>query len=321
MKQTRNIAIFIPHLGCPFRCCFCQQQKISATQRPPSISLVQEIIETALVTIPSESDVEVAFFGGTFTSLPEQLQNDYLECVQPYLKNTNIRGIRLSTRPDAIDINRLEALQQRGVTTIELGVQSLDNEVLRLSGRGYQSAQVVAASEMIHTSGIRLGIPLMVGLPGDNRQRDLETTRRTIALCPATVRIYPTLIIAGTELEQEFRAGNYEPLSLEEAVEITANMYGLFTRAHIPVIRMGLHPSEELQQSDTVLAGPFHPAFWRTGSCKKVALEQARCLLKKTFIIPDICRQEPILFCPPREYSQLVRARRINIAALQPSSG
>jgi histone acetyltransferase (RNA polymerase elongator complex component) len=183
MKQTRNIAIFIPHLGCPFRCCFCQQQKISATQHPPSISQVQEIIETALVTIPSESDVEVAFFGGTFTSLPEQLQNDYLECVQPYLKNRNIRGIRLSTRPDAIDINRLEALQQRGVTTIELGVQSLDNEVLRLSGRGYQSAQVVAASEMIHTSGIRLGIQLMVGLPGDNRQRDLETTRRTFLNC------------------------------------------------------------------------------------------------------------------------------------------
>ncbi|MDI9480975.1 MAG: elongator complex protein 3 [Syntrophomonadaceae bacterium] len=319
MKQTRNIAIFIPHLGCPFRCCFCQQQKISATQHPPSISQVQEIIETALVTIPSESDVEVAFFGGTFTSLPEQLQNDYLECVQPYLKNRNIRGIRLSTRPDAIDINRLEALQQRGVTTIELGVQSLDNEVLRLSGRGYQSAQVVAASEMIHTSGIRLGIQLMVGLPGDNRQRDLETTRRTIALSPAMVRIYPTLIIAGTELEQEFRAGNYEPLSLEEAVEITANMYGLFTRAHIPVIRMGLHPSEELQQSDTVVAGPFHPAFGEL-VLQKVALEQARCLLKN-HLSSQISVQEPILFCPPREYSQLVGPGRINIAALQTEFG
>lgn len=319
MKPTRNIAIFIPHLGCPFRCCFCQQQKISATQRPPSLPQVQEIIETALSTIPSESEVEVAFFGGTFTSLPEELQNDYLECAQPYLQNGQIKGIRLSTRPDAIDINRLWALQQRGVTTIELGVQSLNDEVLKLSGRGYQSPQVVAASEMIHAVGIRLGIQLMVGLPGDNWYRDMETTRQTIALCPDMVRIYPTLVIDGTELEQEFRAGNYRPLSLAEAVDITANMYCLLTRAHIPVIRMGLHPSEELQDSDTVVAGPFHPAFGEL-VLQKVALDQARCLLKN-YLSPIDFGQGFILYCPPREYSQLVGPGRSNIAALQTEFG
>ena len=319
MKPILNIAIFIPHLGCPFRCCFCQQQKISATQRHPSLPQVQAIIETALLTIPSESEVEVAFFGGTFTSLPEKLQDDYLQCAQPYLQNGQIKGIRLSTRPDAIDINRLGALQQRGVTTIELGVQSLNDEVLSLSGRGYRSDQVLAASEMIHTTGIRLGIQLMVGLPGDNWQRDVETTRQTIALAPAMVRIYPTLVIAGTELEQEFRAGNYLPLGLEEAVDITASMYGLFTRDQIPVIRMGLHPSEELQHSDTVVAGPFHPAFGEL-VLQKIALDQARCLLKN-YLSPMDSGQVATLYCPPREYSQLVGPGRSNIAALQTEFG
>jgi histone acetyltransferase (RNA polymerase elongator complex component) len=319
MKPIRNIAIFIPHLGCPFRCCFCQQQKISATQRHPSLPQVQAIIETALLTIPPESEVEVAFFGGTFTSLSEKLQDDYLKCAQPYLQNGKIKGIRLSTRPDAIDIDRLRALQQRGVTTIELGVQSLNDEVLRLSGRGYQSTQVVTASEMIHSVGIRLGIQLMIGLPGDNRHRDMETTQQTIALAPAMVRIYPTLVIAGTELEQEFRAGNYMPLGLEEAVDITARMYCLFTQAHIPVIRMGLHPSEDLQHSDTVVAGPFHPAFGER-VLQKVALDQARCLLGN-YLLSKNSSQDPTLYCPPREYSQLVGPGRSNIAALKTEFG
>lgn len=319
MKQTCNIAIFIPHLGCPFRCCFCQQHKISSALRPPSPAQVKEDIETALMTIPPECDVEAAFFGGTFTSIPEKLQNDYLECVQPYLDNRQIKGIRLSTRPDAIQMDRLWELKQRGVTTIELGVQSLNEEVLRLSGRGYQPAQVIQSCQMIHAADIRLGIQLMVGLPGDNLQRDLDTTRHSIGLAPDMVRIYPTLIIAGTELENAFRSGSYLPLSLEEAVNITAAMYLLFTRAHIPVIRMGLHPSQELQQSDTVVAGPFHPAFGEL-VLQKITLDQARCLLNK-YLPTAVSGQDIILYCPPREYSQLVGPRRSNMRTLQTEFG
>jgi len=319
MKQTRNIAIFIPHLGCPFRCCFCQQQKISDTMHYPSPAQVKESIEAALHTISSDTDVEVAFFGGTFTSIPEKMQNDYLECARPYLEKGQIQGIRLSTRPDAVDVNRLRELERRGVTTIELGVQSLDEEVLRLSGRGYEPEQVVEACRMIHNTSIRLGIQLMVGLPGDDLHRDLETTRQSIELAPDMVRIYPTLVIKGTELEQAYREGRYLPMTLEEAVEVTAAMYVRFRRADIPVIRMGLHPSEELQQSDTVVAGPFHPAFGEL-VLQKVALEQARFLLK-AYLPTAASNQALILFCPPREYSQLVGPQRSNISILKREFG
>jgi len=319
MKQTRNIAIFIPHLGCPFRCCFCQQQKISATLRYPSPAQVTEYIETALGTISAGTDVEVAFFGGTFTSIPEEMQNAYLDCARPYLEKGQIQGIRLSTRPDAVDVNRLRELEKRGVTTIELGVQSLDEEVLRLSGRGYEPEQVVEACRMIHNTSIRLGIQLMVGLPGDNLQRDLETTRKSIELAPDMVRIYPTLVIQGTELEQAYREGRYHPLTLEEAVEITTAMYMRFTRANIPVIRMGLHPSEDLQQAGTVAAGPFHPAFGEL-VLQKAALEQARSLIK-AYVPAAASNQALVLYCPPREYSQLVGPQRSNILTLKREFG
>jgi len=319
MKRTRNIAIFIPHLGCPFRCCFCQQQRISDTLHYPSPAQVKDHIETALSTIPAGTDVEVAFFGGTFTSIPEKMQNDYLECARPYLEKGKVKGIRLSTRPDAIDGERLKELKRRGVTTIELGVQSLDTEVLRLSERGYEPDQVVKACQMIHYAGIRLGIQLMVGLPGDNFRKDLDTTRQVIQLHPDMVRIYPTLVIKGTELEQAFHEGRYQPLTLEEAVDITAAMYMRFRRAHIPVIRMGLHPGEELQRTDTVVAGPFHPAFGEL-VLQKVALEQARFLIKAYLPTADN-HQALILFCPPRELSQLVGPQRSNILALQKEFG
>lgn len=321
MKQTRNIAIFIPHLGCPFRCCFCQQQKISDTLRHPSPDQVQIDIETALRTIPAgtDVDVEVAFFGGTFTSIPEKMQNDYLECARPYLENGQIKGIRISTRPDAVDEERLREIKQRGVTTIELGVQSLDEVVLRLSGRGYEPGQVIEACQMIHNMGIRLGIQLMIGLPGDNLERDLETTRQSIELAPDMIRIYPTLVIRGTQLEQAYRDGSYQPLSLEKAVDITAAMYMRFKQANIPVIRMGLHPGEELQQSDTIVAGPFHPAFGEL-VLQKVALQHARFLIR-AYLPTAASKQALILCCPPREYSQLVGPRRSNIIMLKKEFG
>lgn len=319
MKKTRNIAIFIPHLGCPFRCCFCQQQKISATMRPPSQEEVNHCIQTALTTISPDTETEIAFFGGTFTSIPKLLQDEYLECAQPYIKTGQVQGIRISTRPDAVNIDRLLWLKQRGVTTVELGVQSLDQEVLRQSQRGYQPHQVYDAARMVRKMGIKLGIQLMIGLPGDSLQRDLYTTGESIKLAPDMVRIYPTLVIAGTELELAYYRGEYIPLTLEKAVNITAAMYLQFAKADIPVIRMGLHPSEELRQNDIIVAGPFHPAFGEL-VLQKVVLKQASHLIKQ--YLPNTDSPESLtLFCSPRQYSQLVGPAHSNLNIIQAEFG
>lgn len=314
MKLSRNIAIFVPHLGCPFRCSFCQQQHISAVNSPPSLESVREIIDTALTTIPDGTHVEIAFFGGTFTSIPLQSQTAYLDCARTYLESGQVQGIRISTRPDDINTVKLGLLKHYGVTTVELGVQSLDKEVLLLSQRGYSPEVVAPACDMVKQAGLRLGIQLMVGLPGDDPAKDLATTNAVIDLKPDMVRIYPTLVITGTELEQYLRQGRYVPLTLNEAVDITALMYCRFAQASIPVIRMGLHPGEDLQQPDTIVAGPFHPAFGEM-VLQRIAYHQTLMLLdnyRKKYGMTT----SPVLYCVPRELSQFTGWKRSNIEKL-----
>lgn len=319
MKGIRNVAIFIPHLGCPYRCSFCQQQRISAVQSPPSPESVGRTVQTHLATIPPETQTEIAFFGGTFTLIPPRLQEAYLIGVQPFLESGQVDGIRISTRPDAIEEEHLRRLRKWGVTTVELGVQSLDAEVLRRSHRGYQPAQVFSACTMIRQMGLRLGIQLMIGLPGDNKMKDLATALQVIDLQPDMVRIYPTLVIAGTELEQAYQAGIYRPLPLSEAVDITEALYARFLLARIPVIRMGLHPGEDLQQPDTVIAGPFHPAFGEL-VLQLLARNQARVLIRQ-FQGCHSGVSDATLLCAPRELSQLVGPQRGNLALLKTEFG
>lgn len=261
MKKHFNIPIFIPHLGCPFDCIYCNQKKISSTLVAPNPENIKEIIEQHLSTIPKASHIEVAFFGGSFTAIEKDLQVQYLEAVQPYIKNNEVDSIRLSTRPDFINPEILELLNEYGVRTIELGVQSLNDEVLKRSCRDYGVDDVFKASHLIKSFNLKLGIQLMVGLPGDKYEYDMETTRKTISLKPDMVRIYPTLVIKDTALEVLYEKGLYSPLTLAEAVTITKEMYMYFIANNIEVIRMGLYPSEELRSHDTVVAGPFHPAF------------------------------------------------------------
>lgn len=311
-----NIPIFIPQMGCPFQCIFCQQRYISHEGPPPAPSQIAAMIEPYLPTIrPDETRVDVAFFGGSFTALPAAMQKDYLDAVQVFLQRGYVHSIRISTRPDCIDEEILDLLAERGVGTIELGVQSFDNRVLQQSMRGYETKQALEACRLIKSRGFKLGVQLMIGLPGDKLQRDLDSTWTAIEMRPDMVRLYPTLVIAGTELEILYRKGIYRPLSLEEAVMITREMYLAFQTQEIPVIRMGLHPGEELRQPGHVIAGPFHPAFGELVE-QAVFKEQAVLLLTEMFK-SQVRIRSLMLLVNDREISKMVGWRRHNIMEIK----
>lgn len=281
MKQHYNIPVFIPHLGCPFQCIFCNQNKIASNQGIPNRTDLITTIDEHLSTIrTSGENIELAFFGGSFTAIDRKLQEEYLSIVKPYLKNRQIASIRISTRPDYIDGETLDFLASYGVKTIELGVQSFSDEVLKASGRGYSCGDVLKASHLIKSSGFKLGIQLMIGLPGDNHALDMESTRQAITLAPDMVRIYPTLVIAETPLEILFEKNKYLPLSLSKAIITCKEMFLQFQQHDIAVIRMGLHPGEELLSPGTIIAGPFHPAFGELVE-QEVFKEQSYMLIRK----------------------------------------
>ncbi len=256
-----NIPVFISHFGCPNSCVFCNQKKINGRETDVTAEDVVEIIEEYLESLPKESIKEVAFFGGTFTGISKSLQEEYLKTVKNYMDRGLIDGIRMSTRPDYISRDILEMLVRYNVTTIELGVQSMDSQVLRLSGRGYEPSEVYRASELIKEYGIKLGIQLMPGLPGSTYVTDLNSAREVLDIKPDMVRIYPTLVISGTAMEGMYRTGRFEPMTLEEAVERIVPIYALFEGAGINIIRVGLQPSDDLREDGVIIAGPFHPAF------------------------------------------------------------
>ena len=314
-----NIPIFIPHLGCPYDCIYCDQKKISARIKAPDDQEIINIIDQHLATIVRPAEIEAAFFGGSFTAIRPDLQENYLRLIQPYIQQDLIQGIRISTRPDCINNQVLDLLYRYGVKTIELGVQSLDNEVLRQSGRIYQAEDVEKSSALIKASGFKLGIQLMVGLPGDNYDRDLETVRRTVAIAPQMVRIYPTLVLTGTKLEQMWQEGKYQALRLEEAVPVCRDMLLQFARAEIPVIRLGLYPGEELRKEGTVMAGPFHPSF---GELVEQAIFQEQAVLAVRLYQQRFAHDEHLTLCiNERDLSKLLGKKRSNLISIQHSLG
>lgn len=257
------IPIFVPHKGCPHDCIFCSQKKISGQLEEMTAEKIPKIIEEHLNTIQSNSFVEIAFFGGSFTAIDKAVQKSFLEKAAPYLADGRVSEIRLSTRPDNIDEEILELLQQYGVKTIELGVQSLDEEVLKASYRGHDAESVYKATAMIKEKGFKLGIQTMTGLPEDTREKCLNTAKQVISISPDIVRIYPVLVIKGTELERQFLSGSYIPQQLDEAVELCAELLELYEANNINVIRIGLQATENISEGadSEVSAGPFHPAF------------------------------------------------------------
>lgn len=257
-----NIPIFVPHYGCPFDCVFCNQKHITGEHEKVDAARVKSIIEGHLKTLPENGRIiEAAFFGGSFTAIDASLQEELLSAAQPYLSDGRIDGIRLSTRPDFIDDEILERLVRYGVTTIELGVQSMDDEVLRRAGRGHKACDVADAVRVIRKYPVKLGLQMMTGLPGDSGEQSRETARRIIEFKPDCVRIYPTLVIRDTALERLYSRGEYEPQSLDDAVSLAAELLCKFRENNIDVIRVGLAATEEISPGGALVAGPYHSAF------------------------------------------------------------
>ena len=261
-KNYYIIPVFISHQGCPHQCVFCNQDRIAGKYEEVFSSDVRKIIDEYLETINSKgATIEVSFFGGTFTAIDVNKQKELLEVAREYKEKGLIHKIRLSTRPDAILPYILGYLKEYKVDIIELGVQSLDDEVLRKAGRGHSVNDVIVASKLIKEAGFILGHQIMPGLPGDSFEIDIETTKKSIEMKPDICRIYPSLVIKDTPMEDMYNRGEYIPYSLDEAVYISGEMLKLYNEAKVKIIRIGLQPTDTITTGKDIVDGPFHPAF------------------------------------------------------------
>lgn len=258
MTKRANLSVFVPHIGCPNRCSFCNQHTISGAQEIPHAEDVKAICDQALRDGIDIASTEIAFFGGSFTAIPRSYMLELLESAKPYV-DMGFAGIRCSTRPDAIDDEALAILKTYGVTTVELGVQSMDDEVLSLNDRGHTSDDVVTSAKLVKSYGFTLGLQMMVGLYGSTPEADKETARKLIALSPDEVRIYPVVVLNGTKLGDLYLKGEYRPYPLNDAVALCGELLDMFEDRGIRVIKLGLHASE-LVEAD-MLGGLYHPAF------------------------------------------------------------
>ena len=272
------LPVFVPHLGCPHACVFCNQRRISGAQKPATAEDVKNSIAQAAAFLPKGGKRQLAFYGGSFTAISVREQEAQLGAAKAALDQGDIDTIRLSTRPDAIDGAVLDRLRRYGVDTVELGAQSMDDTVLRLAGRGHSAADVASASKLIKTAGFQLVLQMMTGLPGSSDESDTETARRLIALVPDGVRIYPTVIVRDTALYDMWRAGTYREHTVEDAVRVCAKIVPLFETAGIPIIRLGLNPTEELS-GGAAAGGAYHPALGELVK-SRILLERARLLLQ-----------------------------------------
>ncbi len=255
------IPVFIPHQGCPRQCRFCNQVSISGERvgTEDDTQFVRTTIQKWLQRSRKQTKTQVAFFGGSFTCLPVGRMQTLLQTVQPFIEEGAVQSIRLSTRPDCIDETVLEILHRYHVTTVELGVQSLDDTVLQASWRGHSSRDCVEAAALIKQRGFELGVQLMPGLPKETTRSWLATVHAAIRLQPACVRIYPTLVVQGAQLALDYRQGKYTPLTMNKAIAYCHRAKALFESAGITILRMGLQATEDLEEK--IVAGPYHPSF------------------------------------------------------------
>lgn len=262
MSRINIIPIFVPHMGCPHDCIFCNQRKITNYKDVLDEENIVKYIEDYLGYFKNkETKVEIAFYGGSFTGLDRELMISYLNLANRYILKGQVDGIRLSTRPDYIDSEILDILKKYGVTTIELGIQSLNNRVLILNERGHSVECIYNSSEMIKKFGFKLGLQMMLGLYGDDFQKSLNTAFEFCKIKPDFVRIYPTLVIKDTYLEKLYEMKKYIPMTMEEAIELSKYLVILFEKNQIEIIRLGLQSSDNISEDGDVVAGPFHPAF------------------------------------------------------------
>lgn len=293
------IPVFIPHLGCPHQCVFCDQRAIAAPEAP-SPEQVSQIIAQAL---PRSGPAQLAFYGGSFTAVDPALQEAYLQAAQPFLRSGALKSLRVSTRPDAIDGAVLDRLARYGVRTVELGAQSMDDGVLRRSGRGHTADQTRRAAAMVKQGGFELVLQLMAGLPGDSQALCRRSAEQAAGLRPDAVRIYPVCVLRGSPLAE---MAGYRPLSIHQAAEWCADMLEIFRKWQIPVIRLGLNPTVELARS--ILAGPYHPALGQIVQ-SRLARRQAVALLQTC---PPGAHVR--LLCPKGQLSTLRGQKNANMA-------
>ena len=253
-----NVALFVPDAGCPHRCSFCNQKTISGKITPLRPEEIDHAVKIALKTV-SCNEGEIAFFGGSFTAIDKDYMICLLERAYSYVNQGLFKGIRISTRPDCIDDDILDALKRYGVSAIELGCQSMDDEVLLLNKRGHTESDVIKAVRLIKARGFELGLQMMTGLYGDTDEKAIKTAEKIIALCPDTVRIYPTILLEGTDLCELYRKGLYAPQTVAAAAELCKKLLLMFEKEGIRVIRLGLHSGGNVEEG--FVAGPYHPAF------------------------------------------------------------
>jgi histone acetyltransferase (RNA polymerase elongator complex component) len=304
------IPVFIPHQGCPHDCLFCNQQEISGYDRGDRRALpVADTIDQWLSRRGGRSQVQVAFYGGSFTCMTRERQEELLSAVQPYIDRREVDTIRLSTRPDCIDSSVIELLQNHRVGVVELGVQSLTEEVLRKSRRGHSAKQSLQALTLLKEAGLTVGIQLMPGLPGETTGSFLKTVDTVIRRAPDFVRLYPALVVRDSGLQRLHAMGKYRPMTLNKAIALTARSCQRLESYGIEVVRMGLQPTDSLAQS--IVAGPYHPAFGE--------LVRSRLWLKQ--IRAEVARLEPMqklhIYISHRDMSAVVGRKRCNIRRLE----
>ncbi len=279
------IPIFIAHQGCPHRCIFCDQHSITGKaageEHQVTPASVKKEIEDWLAHSEDRKkrQVQVAFYGGSFTGLPVARQKELLDAVKPFIEQGTVQKIRLSTRPDYVNEEIAEFLDKHDVGVVELGVQSLDEEVLKASGRGHSVQQSMEAVKLLKQSGFSVGVQLMCGLPGDSTVKLINTANMVVDLAPDFVRIYPALVIKGSGLARMYRDGSYKPLSLNKAVAQVSLLKTIFEQHNIKVVRVGLQPSEELREK--VLGGPYHPAFGELVASRRLFKKAKQLLTRK----------------------------------------
>ncbi len=310
------IPFFITHAGCPHQCVFCNQKSITGRIRPEDPASIPAGITRYLAARTTNKPVQVAFYGGSFTALPLDDQRRYLESVHPFILSGQVRNIRLSTRPDCICDDILSLLKQYRVTVVELGAQSMNDEVLARSGRGHGASATRNAAALLREQGFSTGLQLMPGLPGDSDRIFRETIASVVGLRPDFVRLYPALVIRGTPLEKLYASGHYVPLTLEKAVDLCREAYQKFVKAGIAVIRMGLQPTEEIEALGTILAGPFHPAFRQLVESQIFLEKMRQALLNRREM-----NNTAVFQVDPRDVSLAIGQRRRNISEIQQEFG
>ena len=273
-----NVALFVPDEGCPHRCSFCNQKTISGKTKRLEITDIDSAVETALKSADCNKG-EIAFFGGSFTAIDKDYMISLLGRAKMYIDKGLFAGIRISTRPDCINEEILDILKSYGVTSIELGCQSMSDEVLILNNRGHSAEDVVKSAKLIKEYGFEFGVQMMTGLYGDSDETAIETAKILISLRPDTARIYPTVVLENTELARLYKTGQYKPQTVEEAAELCSELLLMFHEACIKVIRVGLHSGGNVE--DGFVAGAYHPAF------REIC--ESRIYLKK--VLSEIKRQ------------------------------